>query len=98
MVLWLSAEVLEDRLFPITFHVVPVVDLAMANWVVNSVSWRLCIGKGLIAYEEVEVFDSSLRGETARLCRHCRSRSAGLSGRSASRDGCWEYANGTRQK
>ncbi len=76
MVLWLRAKVLEDGLLPIAFHVVPIVDLAMANGVVNAVSWRLCVGKCLIAYEEVEILDPSLRGEMSRLCRHCKSRSA----------------------
>ena len=59
VVLWLRAEILKDSLLPIAFHVVPIVDLSMANGVVNAVSWRLCIGKRLIANEEVEVLDAS---------------------------------------
>jgi hypothetical protein len=33
----------------------------------------------------------------ARLCRHCRSRSAGLGGRSAGRNGSRENARNPRQ-
>jgi hypothetical protein len=92
MVLRLGAEVLEDRLLPVTFHVIPVVDHTMANRVVDTVSRRLGIGERLIADEEVEIFDPALRGKMARLCWYCRSRSAGLGGRSTGRDGSGEYA------
>ena len=76
MVLWLRPEVLEDRLFPVTLHVIPVIDLTMANRIVDTVSWRLCIGERLVANEKVEVLDPALRGEMARLGWYCRSRSA----------------------
>lgn len=76
MVLRLSTEVLEDRLFPVTLHVIPVVDLTMANRVIDTVSGRLRIGKSLVANEEVEVFDPAFRGKMTRLCRYCGSRSA----------------------
>ena len=92
MVLRLGAEVLEDRLFPVAFHVIPVVDLTMTNRVVDTVSWRLSIGERFVTDEEVEVLDPALRGEIARLCWYCRSRSTRLGGRSTSRDGSWENA------
>ena len=76
MVLWLRAEILEDRLFPVPLHVIPVVDLTMANRVVDTVSRRLRISKRFIANEEVEVLYPSLRGEMARLCWYCGTRSA----------------------
>jgi hypothetical protein len=76
MVLRLRPEVLEDRLFPVTLHVIPVIDLTMANRVVDTVSWRLRISKRLVANEKVEVLDPALRGEIARLGWYCRSRSA----------------------
>ena len=76
MVLWLRPEVLEDRLFPVTLHVIPVVDLTLANRIVDTVSWRLCISKRLVSNEKVEVLDPALRGEMARLGWYCRSRSA----------------------
>jgi hypothetical protein len=76
MVLWLRPEVLEDRLFPVTLHVIPVIDLTMANRIVDTVSWRLRISKRLIANEKVEVLDPALRGEMTGLGWYCRSRSA----------------------
>jgi hypothetical protein len=76
MVLWLGSEVLKDRLFPVTLHVIPVIDLTMANRIVDTVSWRLRISKRLVANEEVEVLDPALRCEMARLGWYCRSRSA----------------------
>ena len=76
MVLRLCAEILEDRLFPVPLHVIPVVDLTMANRVVDTVSRRLRISKRFIANEEVEVLDPSLRGEMTRLCWYCGTRSA----------------------
>ena len=75
MVLWFRAEVLEDRLLPVTLHVIPIVDLTMANRVVDTVSWRLRISKCLVPNEEIEVFDPSLRGKMARLCWYCGTRS-----------------------
>jgi len=76
MVLRLRAEVLEDRLFPVTLHVIPVINLAMADRVVDTVSRRLGISKCLVADEEVKVLNPALRGEMARLCWYCGSRSA----------------------
>jgi hypothetical protein len=67
MVLWLRPEVLEDRLFPVTLHVIPVIDLTMADRIVDTVSWRLCISKRLVPNEKVEVLDPAFRGEMARL-------------------------------
>jgi len=92
MVLRLGAEVLEDRLFPVAFHVIPVVDLTMADRVVDTVSWCLGISERFVTDEEVEVLDPALRGEIPRLCWYCRSRSARLGGRSTSRDSSWENA------
>ena len=76
MVLRLRPEVLEDRLFPVTLHVIPVINLTMANRVVDTVSWGLRISKRLVANEEVEVLDPAFRGEIARLGWYRRSRSA----------------------
>jgi hypothetical protein len=76
MVLRLRPEVLEDRLLPVPLHVIPVVNLTMADRVVDTVSRRLRIGKRLVANEEIEVLDPALRGEIARLCWYCGTRSA----------------------
>jgi hypothetical protein len=93
MVLRLGAEVLEDRLLPVTLHVIPVVDHTMADRVVDTVSRRLGVGERLVTDEEIEIFDPALRGKMARLCWYCRSRSARLGGRSTGRDGSGEYAS-----
>jgi len=68
VVLRLGAEVLEDRLFPVAFHVIPVVDLTMADRVVDTVSWCLGISERFVTDKEVEVLDPALRGEMPRLC------------------------------
>lgn len=60
MILWLRPEVLEDSLFPVTLHVIPVIDLTMTNRIVDTVSWRLRISKCLVANEKVEVLDPAL--------------------------------------
>jgi hypothetical protein len=60
MILWLRPKVLEDCLFPITLHVIPVIDLTMADRIVDTVSWRLRISKRLIANEKVEILDPAL--------------------------------------
>ena len=41
MVLGLGAQVLEDRLFPVTFHVIPIINHAMTNGVVYAIAGRL---------------------------------------------------------
>lgn len=64
MVLWFGAEVLEDALLPVPFHVVPVVDHAVLDGVIDVV--RLAVGEGLVSDEEVEVFDAALGGEVRR--------------------------------
>jgi len=38
MVLRLCTKILEDGLFPVPFHVIPVIDHAMANGIMNSIS------------------------------------------------------------
>ena len=60
MVFWFSSEVLEDRLFPIAFHVIPVLDLSVTNGIIYAISGSLSIGKCFISDEEVEVFNAAL--------------------------------------
>lgn len=67
VVLWFGAEVLEDALLPVTLHVVPIVDHAVLDRVVDVV--RLAVGEGLVSDEEVEVFDAALGGEVRRRRR-----------------------------
>ena len=44
MVLGLCTKILEDRLLPIPLHVVPVLDLAVADGVVDAIAGSLGIG------------------------------------------------------
>ena len=72
MVFGLCSEILEDRLLPVTFHVIPVLDHAVANRVVDAIAGRLGICEGFIANEEIEVFDAAFGSKMARFCRHSR--------------------------
>ena len=70
MVFRLGAEILEDRLLPVAFHVIPVVNHAVADGVVDAIAGRLGVCEGFIANEEIEVFDAAFRSEMARFCGH----------------------------
>ena len=72
MVFGLCSEILEDRLLPVTFHVVPVLDHAVADRVVDAIAGRLGIREGFVANEEIEVFDAAFGGKMAGFCRHGR--------------------------
>lgn len=60
MIFWLSSEILEDRLFPVAFHVVPVLDLSVTNRIVYAITRSLGVGKCFISDEEVKVFNAAL--------------------------------------
>lgn len=62
MVLRFRTQVLEDRLFPVSLHVVPVVNHAVSNGVVNVITRRLLVGDCFIANEEVKILHASFRG------------------------------------
>ena len=59
VVLGLCTQVLEDRLLPVALHIIPVLDLTMADGVVDSVARSLSVRNCLIADEEVKVLHSS---------------------------------------
>lgn len=63
MILRLGPQVLEDALLPVPLHLVPVLNHAMLDGVVDGV--RLVVGQCLVTNEEVEVLDATLRGEVA---------------------------------
>ena len=65
MILWFATKVLEYRLLPVTLHIVPVIDLTMADRIVDAVSRRLRVGECLIADEEVEVLNPALGREVS---------------------------------
>ena len=60
MILRLSPEILEDGLFPVPLHIVPILNLTVPDGVVNTISGSLRIRKCLVADEEIEILDSSL--------------------------------------
>lgn len=65
MVLGFGAQVLKNALFPVTLHMIPVLNHPMSNGIVYSVCFR--VGNGFIADEEVQVLDTALGGEMSRL-------------------------------
>ena len=67
MVFWLCPQVLEDRLFPIPLHIVPILDLTMADGIVHAVARCLRVCKRFIADEEVEVLDAALGRKMTRF-------------------------------
>lgn len=60
VVLGLTPQVLEDGLFPVPLHQIPVLDLTLADGVGETVG--LLVGDSLITNEEIEVFHSLLLG------------------------------------
>ena len=65
MVLGLRTKVLEDRLLPISLHVIPVLYLSVTNGIVDTIARSLGIGHSLIANEEVKVLDPAFGREMA---------------------------------
>ena len=43
VVLRLRTQILEDGLLPVSLHVVPIIDLAMSDRIVNAIAGRLCV-------------------------------------------------------
>jgi len=68
MIFGLCAQILEDGLLPVPFHVIPVLDRAVTDGVVDSIG--LGVGQCLVADEEVEVVDTPLARQVPRLGRH----------------------------
>lgn len=56
VVLGLSAQILEDTLLPVAFHQVPIVNLTMANRIVDGI--RLLVGKCLVTNVKVQVLNA----------------------------------------
>jgi len=72
VIFWFRSEILEDRLLPVTFHVIPVVYHTVTNRVVDAIAGRLGIREGFIANEEIEVFDAAFGSKMTRFCRNGR--------------------------
>ena len=74
MIFRFRSEIFEDRLLPVPLHVIPVLDLTMANGIVDAITRCLGIGKSFVSNEEVEVLNPALGGEMAGLRGYCRAR------------------------
>lgn len=61
VILGLAAQILEDGLFPEPLHMIPVVNLAMTNGVVQSHCLGLC--QRFVSNVKVEIFDTTLGGQ-----------------------------------
>lgn len=61
MILRLCPKVLEDRLLPVPLHMIPIVYHAVTNRIMHTISGCLRICQSLVADEEIEIFDSTLR-------------------------------------
>lgn len=55
MVFGLNAQVLENRLRPVPFHQVPVLNLTMTDGPVGTISRTVGRGQSLISNEEIQV-------------------------------------------
>ena len=91
MVFWLCTKIFEDRLLPVPLHIVPVVDLTVADRVIYAIARRLGISNGLISDKEVEVFNTALGCEMSRLGGHSGARATRLRGGATSGDGSWKH-------
>jgi len=67
VIFWFGPQVLEDGLLPVSFHVVPIINHSVSNWIVNTVARRFHVSKSFITNEEVEVFNSTLRSKMSRF-------------------------------
>lgn len=72
MILWLRSQILEDRLLPIALHVIPVVNHAVSDGVVDAISWGFSVGQRFIANEEIKVLYTPLGRKMAWFTRNSR--------------------------
>jgi len=59
MIFWFRSQVLENTLFPVSLHLIPILNLSMLDWVIQIVSLGVC--ERFITNVEVEVVDASFR-------------------------------------
>ena len=60
VVLGLRTKVLEDRLLPISLHVIPIIYLTMSNRIIDAITGGLSIRQCFVADEEVKILDTTL--------------------------------------
>lgn len=66
MVLWLNSQVFENGVGPEPLHMIPILNLAMSDWVMQAITRSIGCRERLVADEEVEILGSSLRGKMPR--------------------------------
>lgn len=59
VILRFRSEILENGLFPISLHVIPVINHSMSDRIMYPITWGFSICQSFITDEEIEVFDSS---------------------------------------
>jgi len=92
VILGFSSEVLEDRLLPISLHMIPVINHSMPDWVVYTISRCPLICDRFVSDEEIQVLHSTLGCEIAWFRWNGRPRSSSrLSNRFTSSYGRWKH-------
>jgi hypothetical protein len=106
VVFGLDTEVLENRIRPESFHVVPILDLTVSNGVVDTIAGAISSGQSLIANEEIQVLSAALHrkvragaattGQERRLVCDRRPGGGATSATSTSLgcNGCWKDEGG----
>jgi hypothetical protein len=59
MVFWFCPKIFEYRLLPIPFHIIPIFNHALPDGIIDTISRGLGVREGLIANEEVKIFDAA---------------------------------------
>lgn len=62
MIFRFSTKILEDRLFPVSLHMIPIIYHPMSDRIMYSIARSFGICESLVADEEIEVFDTSFGG------------------------------------
>jgi hypothetical protein len=73
MIFWLSSQIFEYCLLPVSFHMIPVINHSMTDGIVDTITRRLRICEGLISNEEVKVFYTAFRCKVTGLRRDGRT-------------------------
>lgn len=63
MVFGLDTKVLKNRIRPKSLHVIPVLDLAVSDGIVDAITGATTSGQSLITDEEIQVLGATLCGK-----------------------------------
>jgi len=61
VILGLSSQILEDTLFPVSFHLIPIFDLTVFDRVIQVIGLRVC--ECFVSDVEIEIVYTSFRRE-----------------------------------